>query len=313
MELLKLDALYDLIKGQYPPFGRPAVAQAEIFRAFTLMAAMGCTSVDSWHAQLSESPELCAIAGFPASSLPCLGAFYAFINRLWLLKEMPSRVHKSGWPFAFCQSVKLKKGEKLAERKPGINERLYASYFSKGRHLPKHPQHLMQAAFAALAVNPSIGRGLINEGCYESGDGTALHCHSNKYGKKICLCEEHKCRCNRRYSGPGARIGWDSGEGRNYYGYSLFMLTARDPRSSAELPTLIRFGEAQRHGSVLALVSIDELFMFSPAIEMAGLCFDSAMDNNPTYSFLRGKGVEAFIDLIGMQMRLCPNALPALL
>jgi hypothetical protein len=28
MELLKFDALYDLIKGQYPPFSRPAVAQA---------------------------------------------------------------------------------------------------------------------------------------------------------------------------------------------------------------------------------------------------------------------------------------------
>ena len=258
------------------------------------------TSLTEWVLELSECPGLCAIAGFAREDAPSLGAYYAYMARLWPIKHRPRQVNKAGYPFGFNKSTKmknLKKGDKLPESKEGITQRLYEDYYSQGKSLKKSPQYLMQSIFTVLAAIPSIMAGIVGEGSIGSGDSTAVACHSNIYGTKICECKERKCGCDRRGSDPDARVGYDSGEGTTFYGYSLYMLTARNPNTSNELPILLRLGEAQRSDAVMGLVSIDELFQHLPELKLGGMCLDSAHDNISTYMMLADKNVEAFIDL----------------
>ena len=60
---------------------------------------------------------------------------------------------------------------------------------------------------------------------------------------------------------------------------------------------LFRFTSARRHDSVNALVAFHELEKHMPDLSSKNMCFDSAMDNLPTYTLLNERNISAFIDL----------------
>lgn len=72
----------------YSSTGRPARNQPQIIRSFVLfflLLSMGLTppSLTSWVARLKQDRVLAALIGCPLHSLPPLGSYFDFMDRLW--------------------------------------------------------------------------------------------------------------------------------------------------------------------------------------------------------------------------------------
>ena len=82
LDSLNLDPIGVLLAPYYSNTGRPAKNQPEILRSFVLMMDLGFTSIDRWQKYLKNDFILSPLIGCSFDSLPPLGSYYDFINRL---------------------------------------------------------------------------------------------------------------------------------------------------------------------------------------------------------------------------------------
>ena len=211
MLILNLDPLIPIITPLYSPVGRPAEMQPELFRSFVLMNHMQ-VPLDNWVGKLSFNPVLRAIAGFTPDNMPKTSSYYDFINRIIPLEE-----HSELRPVKVKPKEKLKKGEKLPPKNPGVVADLVNHVISDEkrfqRRLSRRPERFLQRIFARVAVDASAAMGLIPDELDVSGDGTCMETGASPYGKKVCKCKEqgvYKCTCDLKFSDPNATWGWDS-------------------------------------------------------------------------------------------------------
>ena len=299
---MNLDPVGQFLAPYYSNTGRPAINQPQILRSFILMLDRGFTSLTNWIAELASDDLLAILIGCAPDSLPPLGSYFDFINRLWL--QNPS-YQKSGRKDLFPENKNKKpsskpgKGKKLPNRHPGITKKV-AAYSKSGRVFPFHYEKLLQQLFSLIAVVPSMELGLIPASYTVSGDGTCVHSHANPYGHKVCNCQQngiYNCTCDRHYSDPDASWGWDSDLNSYFFGHTLYMLSCHNEDYQLDLPLHIRFLDARRHDSISGIVSLTEFRHLNPGITIQNLCFDSANDNYPTYEFCKEWGIQPFIDL----------------
>ena len=99
--LLNLDKAMEFLQQLYPPFGRPAVNQTQILRSFILFLLFfksgRSSGLSAWVKRLKSDPVLAALVGCTADSLPPLGSYFDFMDRLWLktAKSRKSRAKKA--------------------------------------------------------------------------------------------------------------------------------------------------------------------------------------------------------------------------
>ena len=135
---LNLDAVGVLLAPYYSNTGRPAKNQPEILRSIVLMMDLGFTSIDRWHKHLQNDFILATLVGCTLDSLPPLGSYYDFMNRLWLRNP---EFEKNGRNDLFSSSENQKptqkpgKGKKLPNRHSGITETI-ADYIRSGKDFP---------------------------------------------------------------------------------------------------------------------------------------------------------------------------------
>jgi len=298
----------------YSDTGRPALNQPQILRSFVLMMDLGELSLTNWVNQLLFDDILALMIGCSPASLPPLGSYYDFIDRLWLRNP---EYEKLGREDLFPPdknkkpSAKLGKGKKLPNRHSGITKKIAAHALSD-RDFPFHYEKLLQELFSIAAIVPSMALGLIpSDGITASGDGTCVHAHSSSYGHKVCDCLEQgisDCTCDRHFSDPDAAWGWDSDLNCYYFGHTLYMLSYHDERHQMDLPLHIRFMDARRHDSVSGIVSLAEFRTINPGFSIINLCLDSAHDNYPTYHLCKEWDIQPFIDLNSNRGR--PTSIP---
>ncbi len=300
---LDLDPVGEYLNSFYSHTGRPALNQAQILRSFILMLDQKFCSLDKWVHTLMSDDILATLIGCTTDSLPPLGSYYDFINRLWLQSEDTEHLGRNDLFSANKNSKpshKPAKGQKLPNKHPDITKTL-ASYVASGRDIPFHFEEALQKLFLIAAVVPSMELGLIdNDNLTLSGDGTCVHTHANSLGHKRCNCFKNgisNCKCPRHYSDPNASFGWDSDLNSYYFGYTLYMLSYHNNTANADLPVLIRFLDARRHDSVSGIVALAELRKMAPYLNIKNICFDSANDNYPTYELCAKWNINPFIDL----------------
>lgn len=290
---LDLDPLRELIISCYPPIGRPAVKQAQIFRALVVMSHYK-QGVSSFVLQLKGDPVLAAACGFETGSIPGVGNFYDFFNRLWL-ENAPGKVLRE----PLKKGEKPKSREKMAEKEPNIVaklvEKVLGSYFFEDR-----PERLLQKILAECAVKPSAKLGLLGDTqkLIIAGDGAPLETGASPYGRKVCSCKKqgiYRCSCPRSYSDPTANWGWDSYHERWFYGHTLYQLTAAN--SLNDLPLLIQLPQASRHDSVTFVKAFAQLVSLYPGYGFTAALLDSAHDAYDIHRLLEKYGIEPFIDL----------------
>ena len=291
----------------YSASGRPAINQPQIIRSFVLfflLFSMGLTppSLTRWVKRLKSDRVLAALIGCPPDSLPPLGSYFDFMNRLWSAPQTALYSRNKLLPATWNSKKPNKpkgKGQKAPETKPRITEVL-VSRLLDGRDLLFNYEARLQQFFYTVAVLPSMQCGLIPSGPLTvSGDGTAVHTHASPRGKRKSDTSTNSdvSSALRHFSDPDAAWGWDSDLDKYYFGYTLFQLSCYNSGLRADIPLLLRFTSAKRHDSVNFLVAFHELEKHMPALSIKNMCLDSAMDNLPTYQLLKNRNISAFIDL----------------
>lgn len=301
---MNLDPVGVFLGPCYSYTGRPALNQPQILRSLILMLDQGDDlGITAWVKTLASDDLLAILIGCSPDSLPPLGSYYDFIDRLWLQQpelEYNGRGDTLPKDKNSKPASKPGRGKKLPNRHAGVTDQI-AERALQERDFPFHYELLLQQLFSLIAIVPSMEIGLIpSDGITASGDGTCLHTHATPYGKKICDCGKNGitgCSCERHYSDPDAAFGWDSDLNCFYFGYSLYMFSYYNEIYKTDLPIHIRFFDARRHDSVAGLVSLAEMRMLNPDLKIDNICLDSAHDNYPTYDLCKEWGINPLIDL----------------
>ena len=310
LRLLDTDSAMLFLEPFYSNTGRPALNQPQIIRSFILFfllfsKGLVSASLTQWVFRLRHDRVLAALIGCHTHSLPPLGSYFDFMDRLWTAPETGLYRRSSLLPASWNSRRPERprgKGQKASETKPKITESL-AARILQGKDIPFNFESLLQRLFYLVAVLPSIRCGLIpSDSLTVSGDGTAVHTHASSRGHRLIPrgsfpSDEAFQSDPRHFSDPDASWGWDRDLEKYYYGYTLFQLSCYNSKLHTEVPLLLRFTSAKRHDSVSFLVAFHELEKHMPALSIQNICLDSAMDNLPTYTLLRKRNIRAFIDL----------------
>lgn len=194
LRIFDTDRAMDFLLPFYSSTGRPATNQPQILRSFILfflLLSMGLTppSITSWIARLKQDHVLATLIGCPIHSLPPLGSYFDFMNRLWAAPSTDLYSRKKLLPASWNRKKPKKpkgKGQKAPEAKPQITQ-LLSDCILSGKDIPFNFEARLQKFFYLVAVVPSMESGLIAlDDLTVSGDGTAVHTHANPKG--------HRCR-----------------------------------------------------------------------------------------------------------------------
>ncbi|HHW40638.1 MAG TPA: hypothetical protein GXX19_05730 [Syntrophomonadaceae bacterium] len=154
---------------------------------------------------------LAVLSGFEPNNTPDVGTFYDFLNRFWLEDDdVQTQRRKRLVKPSRKPSKRLKPGEKLPVKHPGIVEKLVA-YAVKGRDpFPLRAKRLIHLVFARCVVYRSLQLGLIPHplDLVLAGDGTSVRTGASHYGARVCDCRKNgvlNCDCPLRFSDPQAR------------------------------------------------------------------------------------------------------------
>ena len=300
---INLDPVGLYLKPFYSHTGKPAQNQAQILRSLILFVFLfnktpAKTSLTLWVRNvLPSSPLFIALIGCRSSdSLPPLGSYYDFMNRLWAASDniySKNRLLPAG---KNGSKPKKKIGDdgKLVED-PKYKTQDFVNMILSDEPTSDNPETILQDIFFLLAVLPSIQSGIIPlESLTLSGDGTAVVSHASPFGHRPGDDDSM-----RHYSDPDAEFGWDSHEKTWYFGHTLYTLCAYNRQLGLDLPISIKFTSARRHDSINFLYMFDEFIRHSPGIRPENICLDSAHDNMPTYRLLDHFDINALIDLNG--------------
>ena len=105
--------------------------------------------------------------------------------------------------------------------------------------LPEDLLHRIEEILFTCAVVPSVEMGLLgNPAALDvSGDGSTLRSHGSGNGRPLCQCRKEgdwKCDCDRLFSDPDGRWGYDSYNKVYFFGHRLHAMVAKD--GAVELP-----------------------------------------------------------------------------
>lgn len=284
---MNLDPVGEFLAPFYSHTGRPAINQPQILRSFVLMLDRKFFSLSNWVNELKPDDLLAMLIGCSPDTLPPLGSYFDFINRLWLRNP---EFEKLGRNDLFPADKNKKpssrpgKGRKLPNRHAGVTQ-IVADYALQNRDFPFYYEKALQQLFSIAAITPSLELGLIpSDNLTVSGDGTCVHSHASPYGHKVCDCAENSfpnCSCPRHFSDPDASWGWDSDLNMYYYGHTLYMLSCYNKQFQTDLPLHIRFFDAKHHDSVSGIISLSEFRQLNPDLQVKNLCLDIDMDGTP--------------------------------
>ncbi len=130
LRLLDTDRAMEFLLPFYSSTGRPATNQPQIIRSFVLfflLLSKGLTppSLTRWVDRLKHDRVLAALVGCPLDSLPPLGSYFDFMDRLWTAPSSDlykrRKMFPSSWHSKKPQKPKRNR-QKSAEAKPKITE-----------------------------------------------------------------------------------------------------------------------------------------------------------------------------------------------
>lgn len=293
-----------ILKNTYNPRGETPWDPVCLFRSYWLMCQYGSSgSITKWVATLKSEPFWAIISGFNPESVPGIGTFYGFEDRLCDFdmgqrSEHTTKMHKP----IYKPSKKLNKNQKKPPKHKGIVKRLVKRIIrDENKPQPKRADHVIHFIFKKCFVIPSARKGLLGnlDNLAVSGDGMVFETGGSPYGIKECDCWETKgiltCSCPRRFSDPTANWGWDSYREKYFFGYSNYTFTAAD--SNHDLPIFSTLAQASRHDSVTHTYALYRMILLYHEFNFHADILDSAHDNYATYEFLEHYNIEPFIDL----------------
>jgi len=240
--------------------------------------------------------------GLSQEEIHYIGSYYDLINRLWLQDPTIQRdSDKTLHSLLRKPKKKLKKNKKQPHRHPGIIQK-FVDLALQGKTFESRPEMLMQQIFDKGGVEPSVKEGLYGDtnNLSISGDVTCVNSGGSSYGNKVCNCIEngnYNCDCKRKFSDTNTRWGWDSYNGKYFYGYTEYNLSVNNKELKCDLPLYLRLVQAQRFDGISAIVALAEARKLYTKFNFTSFLGDGAHDNYATYELLDKWNMRAFIPL----------------
>ena len=252
-----LDFLAAILVRLYALCGRPARDPIPLLRSLVVMYHCGESSLTQWVYRLAREPILARLCGLDPHQLPRVANYYDLFHRIGMTPRTHSIVMR-----ALQRPKGCKKGKKAPPRRPGAVNRILRRL---RRHPPRPPFPLWQASFTHI-VRHSAQRGLLGPQTRWTValDGSPLPSGGNGRGHRVCGCKKQDPCTHpfKRYTDPGARIGWDSYRNRPFYGRHLSALIATG--GGHDLLAYLRLFQGNRHDSVAGAVTFVEAEQLYP-------------------------------------------------
>lgn len=292
-----LDFADALLTATYSDVGRPVVyGPKNLLRCLLLCQQSACRSLTVWVAQLRRAPILCTLCGFPAGRVPSVGTLYDFLDRLY---PRPRALRARGIRRPHRRIPKPKRGNKLPANRKKLAR--LAGWLTAHIQQPPapHPADLWDHLLTAT-VDQSIRRQILPtpDSLHAAADGSLLRSGAHSYGRKTCQCPRG-CTCDRYFSDPTARVGFDSTNNCFVLGYSAYILSDTD--SGHHLPLALSLAPANRHDGVALLGLLSTARRLLPLVGSAvtTVSADSVHDHDAIYDFCVDLGVNPLIDRKG--------------
>ena len=168
LRLFDTDKAMEFLLPFYSNTGRPAMNQPQILRSFILFFLLysdGLTklSLTLWVDRLKHDRVLAALIGCAPDSLPPLGSYFDFMDRLWTAPPTDLYARDKLLPASRNSKKPDKpkgKKQKAQEAKPKITEAIEKRLMG-GKDIPFNFEGRLQRFFYHVAVLPSMESGLI--------------------------------------------------------------------------------------------------------------------------------------------------------
>lgn len=285
------DALRPRLAAAYHPTrGRPAIDPVTLLRALGLQILFGEPSITAWVRRLQQTPGLARLCGWPGK-VPAVGTFYALLYRLY---PDPDR-RQGALRRPSGRKLKLKPGEKLPPKRPGVTGRVARRVLREARR-PVRPRVTDRwDALLATVVQQSVQRGVLPTTWDLAVDGTPVESGAHSFGRKVCACPGKRCRCLRYFGDAHALLGWDSYRNRYYFGYnvvSLAVANAVPGQPSHPLVVSLALHPANRNDGVAypdLLVKAQRRGV-DTGITLRRVIGDAAFDVDDLWTFTQARG-----------------------
>ena len=166
LRLFDSDKAMEFLLPFYSNTGRPAKNQPQILRSFILFfllfsEGLAKLSLTLWVDRLKHDRLLAALIGCTTDSLPPLGSYFDFMDRLWTAPPTDlyarDKLLPASWNSKKPDKPKGRK-QKAQEAKPKITE-VIEKRFMDGKDIPFNFEGRLQRFFYHVAVLPSIESG----------------------------------------------------------------------------------------------------------------------------------------------------------
>ncbi len=290
LRLFDTDKAMGLLLPFYSPTGRPARNQPQILRSFILFFLLysegfAKPSLTLWVDRLKGDRVLASLIGCPTDSLPPLGSYLDFMDRLWAAPKTDLYARGKLLPASWNSKKPDKpKGKKHRRQSPRSPKRLKNGSW---------PGRISLLTLRSSSSNPSI----MSPSCLPWNAASYLRSTLTfpatappsipmpAPAATTGMAHLITCAISPPPTLPGAGtatwINFTSATLCSSYP-AITMSSGRTSRCSCVLPA--------QDGMIWSASS-------SLSMKWKNICLDSAMDNYPTYRLLKIREVRAFIDL----------------
>jgi hypothetical protein len=284
-----------------------------MLRCLLLALLVGQPSINRWVPDMRACRVLRVLAGLPEDDrCPGVGTYYDLLNRL---HDGPIRTCECGHLVAPSDQERRRSrapqpprrsrsnSPELSRADESVTARVVAE-LETARELPLAADLLgrLSAILLAVAVAESARRELLGdvERVIATGDGSALVTGASRHGRKTC---DHprgqRCECDRVWTDPDARIGYDPYRDRFFFGHHFYEWSVHT--AGHDLPLAIRLDPGNTSDYTAGPRSFEHL---QKALRTRGVpitirtaVMDSGHDAQAMHQFFRDHGVEPVIPL----------------
>ena len=285
LETLPLDRALPILRETYSPdHGRPAYNPLLLFRTELARRVLRVDSRDQFVAEvLAPDTTLRLLLGYAADGpVPCAQTLRRFEHRI-----CPSRK----------RSVRMPKKRSRSHR--GKDPTARAARFllrHQGHPIPVRTASAVDRLLRVVGFEPALLLGLFPQDAALIADGTFLPSRTRGQGRKDCTHGRTACECERTYTDPLARHGYDHHEKKTVYGY-LANIACLDTALGDPLALSITMHGAQRHDGVATLMTLARAVDLYPELEGRFGTLDAASDSDAHGRFLRSLTLAPVIPL----------------
>lgn len=318
LSTLGLDPVRPLLERCYSSSkaGRPCRDPVAMLRSFVAMAAMNESGINRWVDRLSHEPILSILCGF-GNDPPGVGTHYDFLHRIEdgdfrrecdHYRRLSRRYEGSRGRYRRNLSREKEQARAQAElvrEQEGatvVKVREATAMLQQGL-LPKDLLGRLEEILWTCSVVPSARMGLLGDMQLDlAGDGSALESHACPRGKSTCPCRKDgvpRCACDRSYTDPDARWGYDSYRERWVFGHRLHAVVAK--QGTVELPLHLMIAAANAPDVLMGVEAFARLSLLLkrhlPEATVRHIILDAGYDATAMHRFALQLGASPVIAL----------------